>query len=126
LLASASAVPFCALSSADRLTARILEMRLGHATARRRAAEPDHAKRVMTTHLAVADAAGASSQRHERRRDMSEKGKDAAEQAKEAAEAHKAEIADAAHKAGAFAREHAGKARERISESRPARQSKGA
>jgi hypothetical protein len=106
----------------EGLTARILEMRLGDAaTSAGRASRPDHAKRVMTTHLAVADAGGASSQCHERRRDMSDKVKDAAEQAKKAAEAHKAEIADAAQKAGASAREHAAKARERMAETRPAK-----
>jgi hypothetical protein len=41
------------------LTARILEMRLVDAAAPSgRASRPDHAERVMTTHLAVADAAG--------------------------------------------------------------------
>jgi hypothetical protein len=93
----------------------------GAATSAGRASRPDHAKRVMKTHLAVADAAGASSQRHERRRDMSDKVKDAAEEAKKAAEAHKAEIADAAQKAGASARQHAAKTRERVGETRPAK-----
>ena len=57
---------------------------------------------------------------------MSDKVTDAAAQAKKAVEAHKAEIADAARKAGTYAREQAGEARERIAESRSARPSKGA
>lgn len=57
---------------------------------------------------------------------MSDKVKDAAEQAKQAAEAHKGQIADAAQKAGASAREHAAEALGRMAESRPARPSKGA
>jgi hypothetical protein len=57
---------------------------------------------------------------------MSDNVKDAAAQAKEAAEAHKAEIADAAHKACTSAREYAAKARERLAESRPERPSKAA
>jgi hypothetical protein len=52
---------------------------------------------------------------------MSDKVKDAVEQAKKAAEAHKAEIADAAQKAGASARQHAAKTRERVGETRPAK-----
>ena len=52
---------------------------------------------------------------------MSNKVKDAAEQAMKAAEAHKSEIADAAQKAGASAREQAAKVRERMADSRSAK-----